>query len=123
MLGVLISSLTTTSPLPAISDKTSTSGFLVASNQLLGGDSNKPFKANEHNEKNRQSMPRRFSDVRQRLKRVCPLAATREEETRDDAAGEDRGATVGEEACIAGAAEEEVIGSCSIVERAVMKVF
>ena len=40
MLGVLIPSLTTTSPLLAISNKTSTSGFLVALNELLGGDSN-----------------------------------------------------------------------------------
>ena len=37
---MLIPSLTTTSRLPAISDKTSTSGFLVALNELLGGDSN-----------------------------------------------------------------------------------
>ena len=37
---MLIPSLTTTSPLPAISDRTSTSGFLVALNELLGGDSN-----------------------------------------------------------------------------------
>ena len=46
MLGVLIPSQTTTSPLPAISDKTSTSGFLVALNELLGGDSNEPIQAN-----------------------------------------------------------------------------
>ena len=43
-LGVLIPSLTTTSPLPVISDKASTSGFLVAFNKLLGGDSNEQFK-------------------------------------------------------------------------------
>ena len=40
--SLLIPSLTTTTPLLAISDKTSTSGFLVALNELLGGDSNEP---------------------------------------------------------------------------------
>ena len=51
MLGVLIPSLATTSPLPAISDKTSTSGFLVALNELLGGDSNERIQSKRNNER------------------------------------------------------------------------
>ena len=50
MLGVLIPSLTTTSPLLAISDKTSISGFLVALNELLGGDSNEPIQSKRKND-------------------------------------------------------------------------
>ena len=39
------------------SNKTSTSGFLVARNQLLGGDSNEQIQAMTTTEKNRQPMP------------------------------------------------------------------
>jgi hypothetical protein len=57
------------------------------------------------------------------LKRVCS-PATVEEKTGDDAAEEDRGATVGEEVCTASAAEEEeAMGGCSIAEEVVRKVF
>ena len=61
MLGVLIPSLTTTSPLPAISDKTSTSGFLVALNELLGGDSN------ESNSKQMQKREKSPADAARRI--------------------------------------------------------
>ena len=50
---MLIPSLTATSPLPTISDQTNTSGFLVAHNQLLGGDSQR-IQSKRNNEKNRQ---------------------------------------------------------------------
>ena len=67
MLGVLIPSLTTTSPLPAISDKASTLGFLVALNELLGGDSNERIQSKHNNDKNRQpdAARRIFFGVRQ----------------------------------------------------------
>ena len=58
-LGVLIPSLTTTSPYPWIFDKTSTSGFLVAFNKLLGGHSQQSNEA-MHNEKNHHPMSRGF---------------------------------------------------------------
>lgn len=64
MLRVLIPSLTTTSPLTAISDKASASSFLVARNQLLGGDSNEPINSTQR-EKLPADAARGFSDVRQ----------------------------------------------------------
>jgi len=55
---------------------------------------------------------------------VCSPATAGEEKTWGDAAEEDRGVVAGEEVCTVGAAEEEeVMGGCSIVEEAVMKVF
>ena len=52
--------------LPAISDRTSTSGFLVALNELLGGDSNERIQSKRNiREKSPTDAARGFSDVRQ----------------------------------------------------------
>jgi hypothetical protein len=57
------------------------------------------------------------------LKKVCSPATTGEEKTWGDVAEEDRGVAAREEVCTAGAAEEEVMGGCSIAEEVMMKVF
>ena len=64
---------------PRVSDKTSTTGFLVAL-ELLGGDSNEPIQANEQTlqrDLNRQPMSRAdiFFGVRQQRGQSCWLRA------------------------------------------------